>query len=158
VFEPECGHWQMSARGRWRKWLYVSYIIPMNALLVSDSSTGRFAGRGSEASHGLGSIAYGSRCSPAVRVISMNAKRLTLPLTIIGLLLAVAVILFSRSVRRQSIATPAILRLETKAISSSGLASHPVALTPGPPVDSHPRTWRPSPVDAYRNSDRAGHA
>jgi hypothetical protein len=88
----------------------------------------------------------------------VNAKHLAWPLAISGFLLAAAVIVFPRSVHRQIIATPATLRLETKAVSLPGLTFNPTTLISRPAVDFHPRTWRPNPVDAYRNYDRAGHA
>jgi hypothetical protein len=80
------------------------------------------------------------------------------PLTIIGLVLAVVVIFFARSVHRQSAATPAVLENAGKAAHSPGLTSHPADPNSGPALDLQPRTWRPNPVDAYRNSARSGYA
>jgi hypothetical protein len=88
----------------------------------------------------------------------MNARRFAWPLKLFGLLLTVAVIFFVRSVHQQRGATPAIFQPGNKNISMPGLASHPVALNIATAVNSHPRTWRPSPVDAQRNSERSGYA
>ena len=88
----------------------------------------------------------------------MNLKRLVLPLTTLGLLLAAAVALLPRSVQQPSVLYPEVTQVETKALSPAGLTPRSDNRPPKPNSDSHPRTWRPNAVDAYRNSERAGYA
>jgi hypothetical protein len=82
----------------------------------------------------------------------MNLKRLAL-LTIIGLLLASAVALRPRDVHR-----PSVLSHQATAIPRENLTQRAVTSASTLNSDSHSRVWRPSPVDAYRNSERAGYA
>ena len=87
----------------------------------------------------------------------MNLKHLVWPLAIVGLMLAVGFALFPRAANREGAFSPQVIQVEAKSVPMV-LMPHPVPLTAAPNSDSNLRTWRPSPVDAYRNYDRAGYA
>jgi hypothetical protein len=85
----------------------------------------------------------------------IDVKRLGLPLTAVGLLVIFAAIFFVRPSHRQYIPTPAVPKHAVVAASFPNSNSRPAAV---PALDLHLRTWRPDPVDAYRNSKRSGYA
>jgi hypothetical protein len=89
------------------------------------------------------------------RTILINFNRLVLPSTVFGLLFILAAILFVRSSHRQNIPTPGVLKHSVAVASFPNSNSRPAAV---PALDSHPRTWRPAPIDADRNSKRSGYA
>jgi hypothetical protein len=86
----------------------------------------------------------------------MNLKRFAL--TMIGLLLASAVALVLRAVDRPGGPSRQVTQVKATAIPRQDLTPRALPLASKPNSDSHSRVWRPSPVDAYRNSERAGYA
>lgn len=88
----------------------------------------------------------------------MTLKRLALPLVIIGLLLAAAVTLLPRATHKKSVLSREISPVEVQTVPHFQVAQRPDAPTSPPIADPHPRSWRPTSTDAYRNSVRAGYA
>lgn len=89
----------------------------------------------------------------------MTAKRWAWSAATLGLLLAGAVTFVPRAGHQAAAVSPSATRVEPPPMVSGGVASHSTLTTErNSSPQTHPRTWRPSPVDAYRASERSGYA